>query len=88
VFDSEKELQAKIEELCSQKSIFGGDREGVVIRIEDEFGNELFSTYVAKWVRKDHVQTDDHWMFQTITKQNLKGKLTTNAIEIYCDNAE
>lgn len=74
VFNSEKELQNKIEELCSQTSIFGGEREGCVIRIEDEFPNEDFSKNVAKWVRKDHVQTDEHWMFKSITKQNLKGR--------------
>lgn len=52
----------------------GDDVEGYVIRVCDEFihdfdeykntGDEtkLFFRYMAKFVRKNHVQTDQHWM--------------------------
>lgn len=53
-----------------QPSRFGGIREGVVVRLHDGF--EDFGSSVAKWVRKDHVQTDDHWKSQPIRKQNVK----------------
>lgn len=69
---SEKELQDLVEKLCKEPSIFGGEREGAVVRITDSFLDESFSTSVAKWVRKDHVQTDEHWMFQKVVKQKLK----------------
>lgn len=47
-------------------------KEGFVIRRYDSFNQKDFNTHVAKWVRKDHVQTDKHWMFQPIIKNNLK----------------
>lgn len=59
--DSEKELQKLIEELATQESALGGIREGVVCRIADEFNDEDFSNSVFKMVRKDHVQTSEHW---------------------------
>lgn len=46
---------------------FDTDRiEGYVIRLYDAFAFDAFHTSVAKWVRCDHVQTDEHWMNQTI----------------------
>lgn len=36
--------------------------EGWVMRVADAFEYEDFSTHVAKWVRKNHVQTDEHWL--------------------------
>ena len=35
--------------------------EGFVVRNEDSFAYEDFSKNVAKYVRKNHVQTDEHW---------------------------
>ena len=35
--------------------------EGYVVRLYDEFHYKDFSTSVAKFVRKNHVQTDTHW---------------------------
>ena len=48
------------------------DQEGYVVRIADKFHYNDFSTSVAKWVRKNHVQTSDHWMFDKITPNELK----------------
>ena len=57
----EEELRKIVEDLVKQPSIYGKYREGVVIRITDSFKIEDFSKYVCKWVRKDHVTTDEHW---------------------------
>jgi RNA ligase. len=46
--------------------------EGYVFRITDEIPYKDFSKYVAKFVRKGHVQTDEHWMTQAIKPNKLK----------------
>lgn len=69
---STEELRALIEELSRGPSTFGGAREGVVARSVAPFGEDEFSKRVAKWVRKDHVQTDEHWMHQAIVAQKLR----------------
>lgn len=71
-FKNLKELQKTVEDLCKQKSIFGGSREGVVLRITDSFSNDQFEHCVVKWVREDHVTTDDHWSLQAIVPQKIK----------------
>src|SRR6185312_11746046 len=38
-----------------------GKQEGIVLRSAGEFEFSEFSSNVAKWVRKNHVQTDEHW---------------------------
>lgn len=72
-FTSLKELKKTVESLCSQSSIYGGPREGVVIRATCEFSNEEFEKHVLKWVREGHVQTDEHWSLQPIRPQKIKG---------------
>ena len=48
-------------------------REGYVIRLADEFHYKNFNKSVAKFVRKNHVQTDSHWMHeQRITPNELE----------------
>lgn len=61
VFNSQEELQSKVEELVNQTSILGGKREGIVVRQYDSFENKDFHKSFFKWVRKDHVKTDQHW---------------------------
>lgn len=53
-------------------SSFGGEQEGYVVRITDAFQYEGFRTCVAKFVRKGHVQTDTHWMQQTVVPNRLQ----------------
>lgn len=53
-------------------SVYGPQREGVVARNADGFYDSHFPLTVGKWVRKGHVQTDDHWAHQQIKKQTLK----------------
>lgn len=44
--------------------------EGYVLRIADSFHYKDFKTSVAKFVRKNHVQTTKHWMHGQPIKQN------------------
>ena len=66
---TEDELRELTEQLSSQSSAFGGKREGVVVRKAGSYKD--FSKSLAKWVRKNHVQTDDHWMHMSIKPQRL-----------------
>lgn len=48
--------------------------EGYVIRVVEAIPFDDFETYVAKFVRKGHVQTDEHWRTQPIIPNLLKKK--------------
>ena len=48
--------------------------EGYVVRLYDSFLLEDFDKSIAKYVRKDHVQTDEHWMY-TNREINFVGEL-------------
>ena len=43
------------------KELSKNEVEGFVVRNEDSFAYEDFSKNIAKYVRKNHVQTDEHW---------------------------
>lgn len=45
--------------------------EGFVVRVTDSFEYGDFSKSVAKWVRKNHVQTSDHWMHSSIIPNGI-----------------
>lgn len=45
--------------------------EGYVIRLANNFKFEDFQYSVAKFVRENHVQTNQHWMTSTIEKNEL-----------------
>lgn len=47
------------------------DHEGYVIRSAGEFHYDDFYYNTAKYVRKNHVQTDKHWMYSKMTKNGL-----------------
>lgn len=47
-------------------------QEGIVVRLADGFHYDDFSNSVAKWVRKDHVQTDEHWTKGEVKPNGLK----------------
>lgn len=61
VVNSEKELKELTEKLATEPSKLGGLREGLVVRNSGIFHDDYFADNVMKWVRKDHVQTDEHW---------------------------
>ena len=42
------------------------------VRIADEFSISDFGISVAKFVRENHVQTDQHWMHSEIIYNELK----------------
>jgi hypothetical protein len=52
-------------------SKYGREREGYIIRRREAFKMSEFNSNVAKFVRENHVQTDEHWMQQPIRKNLL-----------------
>lgn len=46
---------------ATRPSLLGGNREGLVVRVQREFGNSEFPNCIFKWVRSGHVKTDEHW---------------------------
>jgi hypothetical protein len=68
---SEAELKSLTDHLAREPSVLGGAREGVVVRVAGPFKDAEFSRSLGKWVRKGHVQTDEHWMHQAIVAQKL-----------------
>jgi hypothetical protein len=55
-------------------SQLGGSREGYVVRRAGDFHYRAFRQSVAKYVRKDHVQTDDHWRSRSVVPNRLRGE--------------
>lgn len=70
VFSDVDQLRESTESAGGAPGCFG-PREGVVVRREDGFENADFSLAVAKWVRRGHVVTEDHWTQQAIRRQRL-----------------
>lgn len=52
------------------ESVIQGGNEGIVVRNAEEFVN--FKENVAKYVRSNHVQTDEHWSRQKMVKNKLR----------------
>lgn len=48
--------------------------EGYVVRMSSHFSFENYSKCVGKYVRPNHVQTDEHWMNKPIELNKLKGE--------------
>ena len=63
VLREEGEVKEIIDELMEHTSYYAckSGREGVVMRITDSFPIMEFPNYVCKYVRANHVQTDEHW---------------------------
>jgi len=53
------------------KSTFGDEREGLVVRVPEEFNYLDFSNKLTKIVRKKHVRTSQHWMYEKIIPNKL-----------------
>jgi len=54
-------------------SKFGGEQEGYIVRISNEFPFEDFKINTAKFVRQGHVSDDDeHWMYKEMEPNTLK----------------
>lgn len=48
------------------------DHEGYVVRVADAFEMVDWTKSIAKYVRADHIQTDQHWMAQELRVNGLK----------------
>jgi len=59
--ESERQIEEIIKDLMTQPSTYGKEKEGIVMRITDSFALDYFPHYVCKYVRANHVQTDEHW---------------------------
>jgi tRNA splicing ligase len=55
-------------------STAGAECEGYVVRDRAGFRVKNFRKSVAKYVRSNHIQTDKHWMHQTVVPNKLKSK--------------
>lgn len=60
------------EKLIKQLFVNDGTMEGYVVRLADAFRYEDFAQSVVKFVRKNHVTTDSHWMHQEMIANKLK----------------
>ena len=60
VYD-EDHLKTLVNYYTNQRSKYGDTIEGVVIRVANSFPIDEFKNNVCKWVRPNHVQTDEHW---------------------------
>lgn len=56
------------------RSTYGALQEGYVVRLDGTFRCEDFKTSIAKFVRKGHVQTDEHWRNKKIEFNGLRVK--------------
>ena len=72
IVQSELELRELVEALMKEPSKCGGEREGVVVRVQDSFLDSEFYLCCQKAVRKNHVKSEDHWMHQEMIKNELK----------------
>ncbi|MCU0332704.1 MAG: RNA ligase family protein [Ignavibacteriaceae bacterium] len=59
-----------IKTLAEEIVLRGG--EGVVVRPVDKFYMSLFTKSVFKYVRAEHIQTDNHWMTKAVVPNELK----------------
>ncbi len=55
----------------TRQSDCGGEQEGYVVRLASVFAYDDFKRSVAKFVRKNHVQTDEHWLSKPIEPNQL-----------------
>lgn len=54
------------------KDPYTNDQEGYVVRLADSFPYRHFGRSTAKFVRADHVQTDQHWLEQEMVENELR----------------
>lgn len=54
------------------QSVINKGHEGIVVRINYPFHYGQFSDHIAKYVRPNHVQTDEHWSQQEVIRNICK----------------
>lgn len=60
-FSCVEQIRCFLDDNMKTPSALGGEREGFVMRVADAFHADDFSISVCKYVRANHVQTDQHW---------------------------
>lgn len=68
----DKAMYARLVKLS--KTLDTTKHEGFVVRVTDSIHHDEFKNRLAKWVRKNHVQTDEHWMSKPVVPNQLKEK--------------
>ena len=61
VFRSVSEIRTFLTQAHAEPSALGGEREGVVLRVDRAFRASEFQSAMCKSVRPNHVQTEEHW---------------------------
>lgn len=64
--------EEKIKGLIRYNNDNGDEVEGFVVRRAEGFSYSEFRYAVAKFVRKNHIRTDEHWMRQEVVKNELR----------------
>ena len=59
--ESEDQIRELIVQTMNVPSAYGDEKEGILMRLAGEFNGDDFPNYVCKYVRANHVQTDEHW---------------------------
>ena len=54
------------------KEVVNRNGEGIVMRLTSGYSYDNFNNSIIKYVRANHVQTDEHWSNQQIIKNELK----------------
>jgi ATP-dependent RNA circularization protein (DNA/RNA ligase family) len=62
----------KIKSCYTGISQLGGQQEGYVVRVTDKFNYENFKESTAKFVRRGHIQNEEHWMNLVLEPNKLK----------------
>lgn len=60
-----------VKKCYTKQSFCGGEQEGYVVRLASAFPYVDFKLSAAKFVRKNHVQTDEHWLSKPIEANEL-----------------
>lgn len=72
IFRRAEDFETVCKTLTSMASSCGHTREGVVLRVADEYRDP--STSLAKYVRANHVTSSTHWAHQELKRNGLKNE--------------
>ena len=61
IIKDKSQLELLVNKFMSEESLLGGEKEGIVIRNSNSFDGDFFNQNVMKYVRANHVTTDEHW---------------------------
>lgn len=70
--------EMKIKACWTGVSEFGALQEGYVVRNAGRFPFDQFASNTAKFVRSDHVTSDEHWLNQPLVRNRLISEVRTN----------